>query len=247
LKYVILKYDFESARESMNRFSLAFFLLTASLVWGQSQPQSASASAHVTYEQRWPAADPQWFALDFQSDGSAQYHSLAQQDSNSLSTDSTPDTDEFSFTLTPRSRQLVFTVASSLPRFQSSLDKTKVAFTGKKTLCYEDGAGHSSSISYNYSSSADIVALTELMQGISEAIQFSETLKSQLRFDKLALDSTLNRIDDLISLRPLPEPQILEPILTRIADDPAVMNIARQRARHILQAEMQAGAAPKLK
>ena len=62
---------------------------------------------------------------------------------NPPSDDPPPEPYEFSFTLSPHSRQLIFTVASGLPRFQGSLDKLKVAFTGTKTLRYEDTAGNS--------------------------------------------------------------------------------------------------------
>jgi hypothetical protein len=228
------------SNEAVMKLSLAILLLTTSLLCAQSpaQAQPASASAHFSFEQRWPAADPQWFALEVQPDGSTKYRSMAgSQNASALSADSATAINEFSFTLSPLARQLVFSVASSLARYQPSLDKTKVAFTGTKTLRYQDGAGNPSAISYNYSSSTEITALTELMQGISEDIQFSETLRSQLRFDKLALDDTLKGIETRISFRRLPEPQILEPILTRIAEDSAIMNIARQRARHILQTE----------
>ncbi len=94
----------------------------------------SSATARVSFEQRWPQADPQWFELVFQSDGSAKYRSLPHQESKSSADDPAPEPYEFSFTLSSHARQLIFTVASGLPRFQGSLDKLKVAFTGAKTL-----------------------------------------------------------------------------------------------------------------
>jgi hypothetical protein len=102
-------------------------------------------------------------------------------------------------------------------------------------LRYEDGTGNSPSISYDFTSSPELRAATELLDGISETIELGERLRFQLRFDKLALDSTLRGAEELVSLPRLPERQILEPILTRIADDATVMNIARQRARRILK------------
>jgi hypothetical protein len=213
----------------MRTICLVCFLLAACALL--AQPQSAS---RVAFEQRWPAANTQWFELVVHADGSARYRSLPHQDSKSTSDDPAPEPFEFSFTLSPHSRQLVFAAGPRLPSFQSSLDKIKVAYTGSKTLRYEDGAGGSSAISYNYSSAPELSALTALMQGISESIELSQTLLFQLRFDKLALDSTLKNTENLSPGR-LPEPQVLEPVLQRIADDPAVLNIARQRARHILQ------------
>lgn len=212
----------------MNRLSLAFFLLVACTL--MAQPQDTS---RVIFEQRWPAGNPQWFELVVRPDGTAQYRSLPHQ--QSAPGDPAPEPYEFAFTVSPQSCQLIFAVASRLPVFQDSLDKIKVAFTGTKTLRYEDAAEATSVISYNHSSSPELTRLTELMHGISETIELSQSLQSQLRFDKLALDSTLRKTEELASFHRLSEPQLLEPILTRIANDPAVMNIARQRARAILQ------------
>jgi hypothetical protein len=216
----------------MRTLCLACLLLAACAL--VAQPPS-SANARVSFEQRWPQSDPQWFELVFQSDGSARYRSLPHQDSKSSADDPAPEPYEFSFTLSHHSRQLIFTVASRLPRFQGSLDKLKVAFTGTKTLRYDDPAGNSALLSYNYSSSPELTALTTLLQGISQSIELSQILQFQHRFDKLALDSTLRRAEELASLQRLPEPQILQPVLQRIANDPTVLNIARQRARRILQ------------
>jgi hypothetical protein len=217
----------------MNRLTLVFVLLACcGLV---AQPQPTGNTSRVTFERRWPAANPKWFELVFQSDGSATYRSLPHEELNSASDDPAPEPYEFSFTLSPQSRRLIFAVAPGLPRLQDSLDKRKVASTGTKTLHYEDGTGKSSTISYNFSSSPELTRLTALMQGISESIELSKTLQFQVRFDKLALDATLRNLEDLISTGQLSESQLLDPVLQRISDDPAIMNIARQRARHILQ------------
>jgi hypothetical protein len=218
----------------MNRLTLFFLLLTACALLAQSPVVPSSAS--VTFEQRWPGADPQWFELTLHPDGSSKYRSLPHQDTKSDPGDPAPDPYELSFMLSPRSVRSVFAAAPGLLRFQGTLDKTKVAFTGTKTLRYDDGSAVSSVISYNYSSSPELNGLTSLMLNISGSIQLSQTLQLQLRFDKLALDSTLRGAEEIASVRPFQEPQLLEPILQRIASDPAVMNIARQRARHILRA-----------
>jgi len=45
----------------------------------------------------------------------------------------------------------------------------------------------------------------------------------------------------MVSERRLAEMQLLEPVLTRIANDASVLNIARQRARDILKAVPNSG------
>jgi hypothetical protein len=213
----------------MRKLCLACFLLATCALLAQPQPAIPSFS----FEQRWPAANPKWFEFVIQPDGSATYRSLPRE--QPASDDPDPAPFEFSFTLTPQSREFIFSVAPALPRYQGTLDKAKVAFTGTKTLRYQDAAGISSVLSFNYSSSPELFKLTELMQEISQSIELSQSLRFQLRFDKLALDSSLRQMEELASMQGLPEPQILQPVLQRIANDPTVMNIARQRARHILQ------------
>ena len=221
----------------MKLISLALLLLTACT--SLAQPTSAPR-VRVSFEQRWPDSDPQWFELVVQPDGKARYRSLPHRASSSAPDNPAPEAYELSFTLSSGSRRRIFELAELAPgllRFQGTLDKIKVAFTGTKTLRYEDGTGVTSLIAYNYSSSPELNGLTGLMQGISESIELSRTLQLQFRFDKLGLDSTLRSTEAKVALQPLPEAQILEPILQRIANDLATMNIARQRARRILQAE----------
>jgi hypothetical protein len=221
--------------------ALVLFLLTAIAIPAQpspAAPDATPAAARVSFELRWPAANPSWFELVFQPDGSARYRSLPHQDSKPDAKPDDPVSDPFelTFTLSPRSRQLVFALVPQLPRLQGSLDKLKVAFTGAKTVRYDDADGNHSVLSYNYSSSSELSAFTQLMQGISETIELSQLLQFQLRLDTLAVDATLRRAEDLISNHRLSEPQLLEPVLQRITNDPAIMNVARQRARHLRQA-----------
>jgi hypothetical protein len=214
----------------MRKLTLALLLFAASVLLAQPP-----ASARVTFEQRWPTRDPQWFELLVQPDGTTKYRSLPLPDPKAPA-DDPPEPYELTFTLSPQSRDFIFALAPRLNEFQPTLDKSKVAFTGTKTFRYEVPASAPSSISYNFSSSPELTRLTALLQGVSETVELSRSLQFQLRFDKLALDSSLRRAEELVSSRQLSERQILSPILTRIANDPAIMNIARQRARRILQA-----------
>ncbi len=214
----------------MRKLTLALVLFAASALFAQPP-----ASARVAFEFRWPSRDPQWFELVVQPDGTAKYRSLPLADPKAHA-EEPPEPYELTFTLSPQSRDFIFAVAPRLGEFQPTLDKSKVARTGTKTVRYEAPPAAPASISYNFSSSPELTRFTSLMQGISESIELSQRLQFQLRFDKLALESSLRNAEELLSFGQLSELQILTPILTRIANDPAIMNIARQRARRILQA-----------
>jgi hypothetical protein len=220
----------------MKRLAMALVLFFACALLAQA-PTAMSAPAssvrRVIFERRWPEADPQWFELILQPDGNALYHSRARQDASAAAP--AAEIFEFNFTLSPKSRQIVFSLAPGLSAYRDSLDKAREASTGSKSLRYDDGAGNTTAISYNQTASPELKAVTELLVGISETIEFSQTLSFQLRFDKLGLDTTLRGAEALLPFGRFPEPQILEPILTRIADDPSILNLARQRARRLLK------------
>jgi hypothetical protein len=211
---------------------LALVLASVPLL-AQAAPAGAQAAASptLTFDLRWPDSDPQWFELVFQDDGSVRYRSLPHVEKGSLAD---PDPYEFSFTLSQRSRERVAAIAPKLQRFQGTLDRVRVAFTGSKTVRYQDDSG-SSSISYNYTSAHELSSFTDLMLGISSTIELRRDLESEMRFDKLALDATLRHVDELLSLHRLDETQILQPVLRRIVEDREVLNMARQRASRILE------------
>jgi hypothetical protein len=213
--------------------ALVLLLLASIPLLAQASPAGAqpSASPTLTFDLRWPDSDPQWFQLVFQADGSARYRSLPHVEEGSQAD---PDPYEFSFTLSQRSRERVAAIAPKLQNFRGTLDRVRVAFTGSKTIRYQDDSG-SSSISYNYTSAPELSSFTDLMLGISSTIELRRDLESELRFDKLAIDGTLRHVDELLSLHRLDETQILQPVLRRIVEDREVLNMARQRASRILE------------
>ena len=222
----------------MRRLASILLLLAACALTGQEK-STVTHVARISFERRWAEQDPQWFALELMADGSAKYRSLARQDEGQAESAGEPF--ELEFTLSPGSRRIVFDAGPRLADFKGSLDRAKVASTGTKTLRYEDGAGNTSAITYNYSSARELTAVTDLMVGISQTIELWQTLQFQTRFDKLGLDSTLRRMEEMVPERRLAEMQLLEPVLTRIANDASVLNIARQRARDILKAVPNSG------
>ena len=54
------------------------------------------------------------------------------------------------------------------------------------------------------------------------------------RFNKLGLEEELKAMESAAESHSLAELQIVVPTLESIADDPAILNIARQRAKRLL-------------
>jgi hypothetical protein len=224
----------------MKRLFLLFCIYgAAALSAQQSQvaPRAATQAA-VTYLFDWPQGIP-WtkYSIIVQADGTARFTGTPHPD------DSNSDTDpvEQDFTMSGANRERVFELAQKLNYFQGDFDAhiKHIAQTGRKTLEYQSSQVHGSS-TFNYSQNADVQELANLFSGIATTVDYGRRLAFQYRFDKLGLDQRLKELVDLQANRESRELHIIAPILRKIANDPNMMNIARQNAAHLLQSIGQA-------
>jgi len=101
-------------------------------------------------------------------------------------------------------------------------------------LAYKD-AERSTSATYNYSQNQAVQNLTALFQSLSTTLEFGRRLEFYRRYQKLALDDELKRIEAMAKQNSLEELSALAPILKQIADDQTVINPVRARAQRLLQ------------
>jgi hypothetical protein len=186
----------------------------------------------VTFTLDFPGSQPEHYSLRVQSDGAAHY-----QSSGRLSPDS-DETDSFDldFTASPATRQKIFALAAKAGYFQKDLDSRhkNLAFTGKKTLSYKDGT-RSGESTFNYSSQPAVLELTNLFQDLSTTLEFGRRLHYDHRYQKLALDEELKRMEEMARTSPLVELTAIAPILQQIIGDATVMNVSRARAQRLLE------------
>jgi hypothetical protein len=139
------------------------------------------------------------------------------------------------FIASSATRNQVFQLAKSLNDFQGNFEtRAKVAQTGKKTLTFKQGSKESST-SLNYSDNQEMNQLVSIFQRISTTFELAQKLDYDLRFDKLGVDRDLKSMERLDKDNQLAELQVVAPMLERIANDNGIMNIARQRARRLLE------------
>ncbi len=154
------------------------------------------------------------------------------------------DGDTFSqdFIMTDANRRKIFDLAKKLDYFQGGFEakQKNIAKTGQKTLGYHgrtaDGTqtiNHAST--YNYSSNSDVQELTRLFQAIATTLDYGRKLAFKYRFDKLGMDAQLRSLQDMQASHYVEELQAIEPILTKIADDPDMMHINRVTAKQLLK------------
>lgn len=190
----------------------------------------------VKFERFWEAGTPQDFVIVARNLGSASYFSRNPTRPNppDPANPYLPDY-QIAFSLSSTNQAKIFKLAMQANYFNGDFDYKKhaMANTGTKTLTYADPTRHFDT-SYNWSENNAIQQLTDLFEGISSTFEHGRRLEYLHRYDKLGLEAELKAMEDAAQNHQLAEVQAIKPVLQSIADDSAVLNIARQRARKLL-------------
>lgn len=208
-------------------------LFSAALVYlaAFALPLSAVDPATVTFSLDFPNSSPEHYSIVVESNGHAKYES-----SGKISEDSEDrDSYQSDFTFSDATRTRIFDLAAQAHYFSKKIDSgnKKLAFTGAKKLTYQD-AQRTSSASYNYSPQPAVQQLTALFQGVSATLEFGRRLTYFHRYQKLALDDELKRMEDQARRGEITELQAVKPVLQGIYEDPSVINVVRARALRIM-------------
>jgi hypothetical protein len=210
-------------------FQILSLLIVSSLL---ADSQTSPAPAVVTFTLDFPASQPEHYSIRVQSDGSSRYQSSGRLSADSEETDSF----DLDFTVGAETRQKIFELAAKGGYFKKDLDShhKNLAFTGKKTLTYQD-ARRSGEATYNYSSNPAVQDLTSLMQNLSATLEFGHRLQYDHHYQKLALDEELKRMEEMARGNQLAEVTAIQPILDQIIADTSVINVTRARAQRLLE------------
>jgi hypothetical protein len=210
-------------------------LLCSSSLW-------AAESGTITFSLDFPNSAPEHYSFTVQSDGQAKYES-----SGKISPDS-DERDDYNtnFKFSDPTRARLFQLASQAHYFSGKVDSgnKKLAFTGAKKLSYSDGQRNTSA-EYNYSSLAPVQQLTTLFQSVGATLEYGRRLTYFHRYQKLALDDELKRMEDQARRGEIGELQAVKPVLQDIYDDSSVINVVRARALRIMAMNATTAAAGK--
>ncbi len=215
------------------------FVLISALAPGfaqTSEPETKSPAkdsiATITYTLDWHDAQPSHYSIKLDSAGHATYESLPD------ATTDPADKYQVEFMMSADLRDRIFALAQKANYFDGKFDytKRKIASTGQKTLDYTDGNRHFQT-AYNWSENPAIQELTDIFYGISNTMESGSKLEYMKRFDKLGLPDELQNMLRLRSEGHLLEVQSIAPLLRQIAQDSSLMNLARQRAQQLMEAQ----------
>ncbi len=179
-------------------------------------------------------ADPQHYEIAVEATGRAAYRSTGHLHADSPGS-AGGDPYLIRFAMSQVTRQEIFDLAARAHYFEKNVAYTKgrLANMGAKTLTYsDDKVLHQQT--YNYSSMSPVQQLTEIFQNISSTLEMGRRLEFSYKYEKLGVDEDLRNMDDAAKSNRLLEVQALAPLLNQIANDPSILNIARERAKKLL-------------
>lgn len=216
--------------QSFNPAQMLALLATLVLLCGLSA--GAADAGTVTFSLDFPGSEPEHYSIRAESDGRAQYECSAK-----ISTDSEDsETYQTDFTFSDATRSRIFDLAAQARYFSGKIDSGnhKLAFTGAKKLAYKDSQ-RSFTADYNFSLLPPVQQLTALFQSVGATLDFGRRLAHYHRYQKLALDDELKRMETQARSGELTELQAVKPVLQQIYDDPSVINMVRARAQRIME------------
>jgi hypothetical protein len=184
----------------------------------------------VSFTCDFPGSEPDHYAISVSEDGNAAYDSDSKLNESAAS-----EPFHLDFAVSQTSRTRIFDLAKRAHYFEGELDSKKknLASTGVKTLAYKDPQ-KSTRATYNYSPIPAVEDLTAFFQSLSTTLEFGHRLDYYLRYQKLALDEELKKMEEMLNSGGLVEMSAVAPVLQKIADDPAVIKVVRARAQRLM-------------
>lgn len=201
------------------------------LALGLAVSARAQEATVVTFTLDFPGSEPSHYVISVSSDGHSTYESDGK-----LSPDSDADPFHLDFAVSPTTSKTIFELAKRAHYFQGQIDSNKrgLASTGAKTLTYKD-VRQSGTATYNYSPIVAVQQITQLFQSLSLTLEYGRRLQYFHRYQKLALDEELKRMEEMAHEDSLQELPAVVPILQRIANDSSVINPVRARAQRMIE------------
>ncbi len=192
---------------------------------------TATNKAEIRFTVENPRLEPAVYSIDVFEDGTGRYtaHYTVSQDGD------TPfqPVDRAIHIHDPLLSRM-FSVARAHQFFAVECEAhNHVAFTGKKSLAYTGPEGKGS-CTFNYSHDPELNQLASDLMSVAFTLEEGTVLASEHLHDRLSLDAELEALQDAAQERRALELGNIAPELDSIANDDAVMNRARTRARALL-------------
>jgi hypothetical protein len=183
----------------------------------------AADAPRIFWSKAFPGSTPAYVQVTLDKAGNAEYKEAADDDQ------------PLKFKLTGTETATVFELADKVDHFKHPLESPlKVAFMGKKTFRWEDGATPSE-VTFNYSEDVSAQALLDWFEKMSESAQERIDLERAAKYDRLGVDKALRMLWMALDRKRLVAAEQYLPMLDRIANNESYMHTARTKAAEIAE------------
>lgn len=181
-----------------------------------------------------PGLVPSQWTLELHPDGVGHFHSQRGSSNADSVLLEAPDIDR-DVQLSPHFAEHVFQVAERKKLFHVECEShLKVAFQGTKKLTYTGPRGQGS-CQFNYSKDPEIESLGDSLVSVANTVIEGARLQTLLQHDRLGLDHEMETLVESATDGRAQQIGSIRDILERLADDPAVLERVRKRARTLLE------------
>jgi len=191
----------------------------------------AADAPRIFWSKSFPGSVPPYVQVTLDRAGNAEYREAVDDDQ------------PLKFKLTEAETAAVFDLADKVDHFKHPLESPlKVAFMGKKTFRWEDGA-EKPEVTFNYSEDLAAQALLDWFEKMSESAQERIDLERSAKYDRLGVDKALRNLMAAMDRKRLVGMEQYLPMLDRIANNESYMHTARTKAAELAEEIRGAGAA----
>jgi len=176
------------------------------------------------YSKAFPGSNPAYMQVSVQKSGDVEYKEAPDDESPLVFKLSAAETNE------------VFALADKMDHFKSPLESgLKVAFMGKKTFRWEDGA-EKHEVEFNYSEDPNAKLMWEWFERMTDSALYRINLDRAAKYDKLGVFKAVAQLGAAMDKKRLVGMEQYLPTLDRIIKNESYMHTARVRASEIAEA-----------
>lgn len=211
--------------------SLALWALAFSALQSAAGPQPAPPPAAAVGHLGVPR-----IKFEFRFDESVPSHYVIELDQAGALLFSEDEEPTQQVTISSGTKDRAFALAHELGDFDGDYDyrKSRVAFTGSKTFTYITEAKQQST-TVNWSENKAMTEMLAIFQGLGSTLDAGRKLRRMKKYDRLGLNAYLGTLQQQADNGWLRELSTISDVLHDIANDPAIMDMARRRALRLLQ------------
>lgn len=187
-------------------------------------PLFAGDGPRLFYSKAFPGSTPAYMQVTVEKGGEVEYREAPDDES------------PLQYKLRDSETEEVFALADKMDHFKTPVESgLKVAFMGKKTFRWENGA-EKHEVEFNYSEDPNAKLMWEWFERMTESAQYRINLDRAAKYDKLGVFKAVTMLGAALDRKRLVGLEQYLPTLDRIIKNESYMHTARVRASEIAEA-----------